>query len=187
MHRERADHNPSPRSLVFHISANLTHRTFAVRDIAAGEELTISYVDTLAPYHQRQQRLRSSLGFECACEQCALGPTDRGESDEALLAIAELEDELGNFASKRASPALAEELLGLYVDEGLQSKLGGAYTLAALNYALAGREEETRRYAALAAEAVAWEFGPQAKDAVAMAELARDPRAHWSWAKRIER
>ena len=155
-----------------------------MRDIAPGEELTISYIDTLAPYRQRQQRLQSSLGFECSCARCSLDEDERDESDDLLHAIAELEAELGDFASTRASPALAEELLELYVAEGLQSKMGGAYTLAALNYALVGKEDEARRYATLAAETVEWEFGSAAEDAVAMREMARDPRKHWSWGKR---
>jgi len=174
-------------SLVFHISANLTHHTRAVRDISPGEELTISYVDTLAPYHERQHRLQSSLGFECFCAQCSLDLAGREDSDETLLAIAELERELSDFSSKRASPALAEELLELYEGEGLQSKMGGAYTLAALSYALAGKEKEARQYATLAAEATEWESGFGSEDAVAMRELARDPRGHWSWAKRKAR
>ena len=62
--------------------------------------------------------------------------------------------------------------------------MGGAYTLAALNYALVGKEKETRRYAMLAAEAVEWELGPDAEDAKAMRELAREPRKHWSWGQR---
>ena len=160
------------------------HRTYAVRDIDEGEELTISYVDILAPYHERQHRLRTSLGFECSCERCSLDPADRDASDDALRIISEIEDELGDFGSQEASPELAEELLALYEDEGLQGRIGGAYTLAALNYALAGMEKETRRYATLAAETVGWEYGPQAKDAEAMRELASDPRKHWSWGKR---
>lgn len=42
----------------------------ALRDIAAGEELTISYIDTLLPFTVRQQQLFEHYLFECRCPRC---------------------------------------------------------------------------------------------------------------------
>jgi hypothetical protein len=42
----------------------------AQRDISAGEELTISYVDVRMPYRERQMTLMEQYKFKCACARC---------------------------------------------------------------------------------------------------------------------
>ena len=42
----------------------------AKRDIAAGEEVLLSYINESAPYHERQNALKD-YGFTCACPRCA--------------------------------------------------------------------------------------------------------------------
>ena len=42
----------------------------ARRALAAGEELTICYVDERWPKHQRQTVLRDHYKFECDCPRC---------------------------------------------------------------------------------------------------------------------
>jgi SET and MYND domain-containing protein len=42
----------------------------AARDIAAGEELTITYTDAEAAVSQRQQLLHWGYGFKCCCARC---------------------------------------------------------------------------------------------------------------------
>jgi hypothetical protein len=42
-----------------------------VRDIAEGEELTVSYIEETEPYLVRQEHLRD-YGFECRCSRCLL-------------------------------------------------------------------------------------------------------------------
>ncbi len=170
-------------SLAFHIDADLTHRTHAARDIRAGEELTIAYIDPLAARAARQAQLRGAWGFACGCAQCALPPDAAAASDANLRAIAALEAEMGSGGGGSGSGGsdAARQLLSLYEAERLEAKMGGAYTLAALDRSLAADEAGARAYAARAADAVALEFGPGAADVRAMRELARDPRAHWSW------
>lgn len=41
----------------------------ANQDIAAGEEITITYIDTLQPYETRAREL-AVYGFECRCKAC---------------------------------------------------------------------------------------------------------------------
>ena len=43
----------------------------ALGDRAAGDELTISYVDGRLPYAERRKILRDHYGFDCACGRCA--------------------------------------------------------------------------------------------------------------------
>lgn len=42
----------------------------AARDIAPGEQLTISYIDETLPRAQRQEALRFAYGFACGCPSC---------------------------------------------------------------------------------------------------------------------
>ena len=48
-------------------------RLSAARAIAAGEQLTISYIDADAGHRPRQDALLGGYGFECKCEKCAAG------------------------------------------------------------------------------------------------------------------
>ena len=45
----------------------------ATRDVALGEELTISYVDASGADDERREELRETYGFECACVRCERG------------------------------------------------------------------------------------------------------------------
>ncbi|KAI0408951.1 hypothetical protein F4802DRAFT_604706 [Xylaria palmicola] len=168
-------------NLAFFVDQNLTHYTHAVRDIAPGEELTISYIDALQARLVRQERTRSSLGFSCGCSQCALPPKESDASDNRLLAISRIEGELLDVSSKTSSPTLIEEYVALYRAERLEFKIAGAYTLAALNYNLLGKADMTKKYGQLAIEAGLLESGPDAADVRQMRILADDPRSHWSW------
>ena len=40
------------------------------REVSAGEELTVSYVDADAPVGERQEALSHGYGFECRCAAC---------------------------------------------------------------------------------------------------------------------
>ena len=42
----------------------------ARRDIAAGEELRITYIDSAQPVEDRQRELHYNYGFRCSCDAC---------------------------------------------------------------------------------------------------------------------
>ncbi len=42
----------------------------AARDIAAGEPLTVAYLDVDLPAALRQERLNFGYGFACSCQRC---------------------------------------------------------------------------------------------------------------------
>lgn len=44
----------------------------ALRDIAADEEVTISYIDAMQDYDVRRKTLKEHYGFDCSCGRCAL-------------------------------------------------------------------------------------------------------------------
>ena len=62
-HHHHQDWSSSSREpLVLH--------SVAIRDIAVGEELCISYIDTSRSVEERQQELRDNYGFHCRCRKC---------------------------------------------------------------------------------------------------------------------
>lgn len=161
----------------------MTHTTVAARDIAPGEELTISYIELMLSREERRSRLRK-WGFECSCSHCNVSDKEAAESDARLQKIAELESALENFNETVVTADTGAQAAALYEMERLHTYLGAAYTRAALNYALFGEEEKARVLARAAAEALEREFGPDSADARAMRVLAENPRKHWTWGKR---
>eukprot|EP00658_Telonema_sp_P-2_P038753 TRINITY_DN27743_c0_g1_i1.p1 TRINITY_DN27743_c0_g1~~TRINITY_DN27743_c0_g1_i1.p1 ORF type:complete len:428 (-),score=96.13 TRINITY_DN27743_c0_g1_i1:53-1336(-) len=67
------NHSCSPNVMVtwdsLHASAAATATVFALRPIAEGDELFISYLDPKIPFHERQAELQAYL-FECRCTKC---------------------------------------------------------------------------------------------------------------------
>jgi hypothetical protein len=58
-----------------------------LRDIAAGEELCISYINESMPYAERQQQLYEHYLFHCTCTKCvAEGATERERLDAIVAA-----------------------------------------------------------------------------------------------------
>ncbi|KAH9947569.1 SET domain-containing protein [Amylocystis lapponica] len=75
----------------------------ALRPIAAGEEVTIPYLDPALPFNTRQEALRANYGFTCACLLCSFSqhlkcplPPERGTEALDLL-----EAQLREFALGR--------------------------------------------------------------------------------------
>lgn len=181
----RFNHDCRP-NVAFRIDRELTHHTHAVRDIQAGEELTLAYMNPFETYSVRQRHIQQSWGFRCTCQHCSMNEGDIRESDARLNEIDELEAELGDFTSKKVSLGMVKRLLELYERERLHVKMHGAHVLAALNYNLFGEAESAKKHADLAILAGIVEFGPDADDVKAMQELARDPVSHFTWKKRLE-
>lgn len=62
---------PNARASWEHGDSSMTIR--ATRDIAAGEELTIAYVDVDVAAAARRSKLSEWYGFDCACSRCVAG------------------------------------------------------------------------------------------------------------------
>ncbi|KAI0386971.1 hypothetical protein F5Y04DRAFT_242706 [Hypomontagnella monticulosa] len=182
----RFNHDCRP-NVAFRIDDQLTHHTHAVRDIAAGEELTLAYMNPFETYAVRQQHILESWGFKCTCRHCSMSEKEIQESDARLHEIDELSAELENFASTKASIRMVKRFIELHEKERLDAKMHGAHVVAALNYNLFGDAKNARKHARLAAETGIVEFGPEAGDVKAMEELAKSPEKHFTWRKRLRR
>ncbi|KAJ6466295.1 hypothetical protein C8R45DRAFT_485048 [Mycena sanguinolenta] len=65
----RLNHSCSPNTDRVFDLPSLSFRLYAVRDIPAGEELTLSYVEVDVPTAERQKSLKP-YGFTCTCAAC---------------------------------------------------------------------------------------------------------------------
>lgn len=176
------------RSLHYHIHG-ATQTVVAVRDIAAGEELSISYIDVLLPRTERRERLHD-WGFACSCSLCR-NETASIQADSRLKEIAALKKKLDSPDTvgdpDPVTPNTGIELAILYEDEGLNTIVGQqAYTRAALNCALFAEEACAVAFAHKAMEALLVEVGETAGDLQSMWRLAMDPQAHWAWGLRLK-
>lgn len=155
---------PSGRRAVFRTVARLNHSCVpnaqgnlntalpggqftihALREIADGEEITISYLhNELEIRSARQKRLKEGYGFECACEICSsVNAGERHErSHQRRLRIQEM---LADFSAQDSSTTggisrefdLTKAVIDTYEAEGLAGR-----ELASLYFAAAGLATE---------------------------------------------
>jgi hypothetical protein len=82
------NHSCRPNSLSYYHQNRLEVR--AKRDIAAGEEVTISYIDVTLRRKKRQKQLLRMWDFICRCDRCEAGDTpEELEAMEKLKEVAE--------------------------------------------------------------------------------------------------
>ncbi|RYP23565.1 hypothetical protein DL765_001079 [Monosporascus sp. GIB2] len=76
----------------------------AIKDICAGEEITIDYSDG-GPSDTRRAKLRQSFGFDCDCVVCSLPPAELKASDDRRRRIQALDEAVGNPSRMMSNPA----------------------------------------------------------------------------------
>jgi hypothetical protein len=93
----------------------LTAYCVARRDILAGDELTISYIDAEEPYAKRQETLQN-YGFTCKCSKCERESSTKdvtaslgNEDDKKVLFGADDEDEMFGADDDEDNEALEDE------------------------------------------------------------------------------
>ncbi|KAI0965166.1 hypothetical protein F4678DRAFT_453665, partial [Xylaria arbuscula] len=92
----------------------------AIKDILAGEELTISY-DLGDTASLRQARLQSNFGFNCQCELCTLPPEELQTSDRRRRQIQQLDQKIGDGSAMMTKPLVSlqasQALLKVLIEE----------------------------------------------------------------------
>jgi len=160
----------------------------ALRTIAPGEELTITYIDGVALRAARQAALHEAWGFACGCSACSAATAQAAAADERVARILELRAALEDFGpAADADPRRADALVALYELEGLWGPIADAYVYAALEYSGVGDAWGAVMWAERAVEAGLLYSGPYDRDVRVMRELLRDPRSHWSWMLRVNK
>ncbi|KAB5585232.1 hypothetical protein GE09DRAFT_1233524 [Coniochaeta sp. 2T2.1] len=121
------------------------------RQVAEGEELTISYTNPLL-HHKDRHEYRSSFGFTCTCQRCL----EHEESDARLNRVSELVNGLTVSTDRSEIVTMAKELMEVLEEEGLDGYLDVPYGYAALAYSDLGDRDSARQYAQLAREKTLW-------------------------------
>ncbi|KAI0534918.1 hypothetical protein GGR58DRAFT_29962 [Xylaria digitata] len=177
----RINHSCRPNCAYFFDSNTFSQNVVAVRDVQPGEELSVAYIDPVLTRSERMRRLKS-WGFECTCERCTANETQVAESDENVLEMQRLWKELDNYsASSRATPAMAERLISLYNQEGLQSRIQEAHYRAAVEWIGIGEIEKASEHAMICVKYGTLFKGPGRPFIEKMKQLLDSPTSHPHW------
>ncbi|KAG6004577.1 hypothetical protein E4U21_000911 [Claviceps maximensis] len=76
------------------------HTVHALRDIHAGEEITITYISPLKNRETRQNVLRQTFDFTCSCRLCSLPEEQSRKSDRRLENIQHLDSKIHQFGAE---------------------------------------------------------------------------------------
>lgn len=99
----RINHSCLPNAYNSWNSASGYENIYAVRFIAAGEDITIPY-DHGGPSDERRRHLKDAFGFDCDCSICSRQPAELKQSDERRRQIQHLDAEIGNAPRLMYSP-----------------------------------------------------------------------------------
>ena len=119
----RLNHACAPNAHVAWSMSRAEQTVHAIREIAAGDEITVSYAAPGTECAARRLHLRNTFGFECDCSLCALTGAEMQASDVRQARLGELSALLARSPSSGASSAqtvgLVTEKLHLLKAEGL--------------------------------------------------------------------
>jgi hypothetical protein len=177
-------------NMAWYVDASLAIHVTVARRAAAGEEMTVSYIDGLNwPRYKRQAwvQKRRGLGKKCGCRACTLSEEALRASDERVRKIVDGLAELKNHDSKEVTEEKIDALLKLVDEERLHARLAEFYENAALNYNYLGLDVKAKKYAELAVQAGIIESGPDGNDVVANRILASDVKGHYSYKYTLKR
>lgn len=180
----RLNHACAPNAQYYLDPTLLTHFVHITRPVKKGEEITISYTSPLDPVSMRQQHLEQGFHFRCTCSRC----TNHERTDAVLQHIQTLQSVLNDWSTSPGTingPELAQELLGIYLDEGLEGFMDVPYGFAALAFNAVRDDETAVEYAKRAKELILLKDGEWAPNLAMMEDILRDPRAHWSFGRRL--
>ena len=121
----------------------------AYRDIAPGEELSISYITLGQPSAQRKAAL-ARWGFTCSCPLCSLTGDAKKHSDILRQLIHQAESkilELAQAGKVDDAIALTEESIDMIIDEKQEHFLTDSYALLGKLWLVKGKRAEAEKWA----------------------------------------
>jgi hypothetical protein len=156
----RINHSCRPNAvLIYDAHPADTHPTavcasiVALSDIAADEELTVSYLQPMcAPVQTRRDLLRQAFAFHCQCDRCIAEEHEGAIAVPTLGKIAQLEKQLQFSASTAASAQalLSEEELDRMMETAedlLRGTVLGSRVIAAVHDASALVQQQVQKHA----------------------------------------
>lgn len=130
----------------------------------------------------RRENLARGFHFHCHCRRCVAGDV----TDAALEEMRALQLKLSEWhdPNSNATPEVAEQLIALYEQEGLEGFMEDGFGFAALANNAVGNATKARHYAKLALQATVLKDGRRAHNLPVWSEFLADPKKHWSWRRR---
>jgi hypothetical protein len=120
----RFNHSCSPNARYSWHTQSETFRIYALREIAVGEEILVSYISSRNVYgsdrNERRERLKSKFNFLCACAACTLPADKQSISDHRRREITRLYDSVPFFMPHQTEARLRAIAQGvrLMLEEG---------------------------------------------------------------------
>ena len=106
----RFNHSCSPNARYSWHAPSQTFRIYALREIVPGEEILVFYISGRHVYGstgaQRQARLKSMLGFICACAACTQAPAAQAASDARRTELSQIWDTIPLYPPHRTRARL---------------------------------------------------------------------------------
>lgn len=147
----RINHACQPNALARFVSKTLSMQIKAKRDIAAGEEITISYGRVDLTRDERQELYKDGWNFECTCSLCTAPHGETKASDDRRVRFARLKQKLQNLTAETYDAKQVveweKEVMAIAQSEGLEVLLAEDYERLAYVYAGHGMANEARRWA----------------------------------------
>ncbi|CAO2654816.1 Nn.00g115490.m01.CDS01 [Neocucurbitaria sp. VM-36] len=154
----RINHACRPNAHAKFIPKTLLMQIQAVRDIAAGEEISISYGKIDLKHAERQKLYKEGWNFTCTCDACTSTKYEIAGSDQRRARFAKLRNMLENLTSDTYDAqqivAWEKEVMEISAREGLDSLLAGDYERLAYVYAGHGIIGDAKFWAVKAKESL---------------------------------
>ncbi|KAF2662067.1 SET domain-containing protein [Lophiostoma macrostomum CBS 122681] len=150
----RINHDCHPNSFVMFSPSGLSIGLKAYRDIALGEEISVSYIRMGMNSTQRAESL-SRYGFTCTCELCSLSASEKATSDKQRRLIQQVKPVIASrFREGKYQEAIhiIEDVVELIKAEALDSMLPDEYVFLARLHMMREDREKAEEYADLALE-----------------------------------
>jgi len=154
----RINHACQPNAHARFVPKTLSMEIKAQRDIAAGEEIGISYGKIDLKHADRQALYQEGWNFRCTCSLCTASQYDVAGSDQRRARFAQLRKMLENLTAETYDAqqivAWEKEVMEISQREGLDTLLAQDYERLAYVYAGHGMMGDARRWAKMAKESL---------------------------------
>lgn len=154
----RINHACRPNAHTRFIPKTLLMEVKAVRDIDAGEEISISYGKVDLEYEQRQKLYKEGWNFTCTCDMCMASKYKIAGSDQRRRRFGKLREKIESVTPETYDAhqivAWEKEILELSEKEGLDVLLAQDFERMAYMHAGFGLIQDAKRWANMARESL---------------------------------
>jgi hypothetical protein len=159
----RINHACSPNAHARFIPRTLLMEIKALRDIAVGEEISISYGKIELKHAERQRLYKDGWNFKCTCSMCTASKYEIAGSDQRRARFSQLRRMLDSLTVETYDAqqivAWEKELMEISAVEGLDILLAEDYERLAYVYAGHGMKRDAITWATKAKESlVEWKI-----------------------------